>query len=53
MQEFSTTGVCIPGKLQYESQNINQCYFLSFNFNQNKEYRDEELEVKNKNIFAY
>jgi hypothetical protein len=36
-----------------ESQNMEQGYLLSFNFNQNKEYRDEELEVDNKKIFAY
>ncbi|PTX17788.1 AAA-like domain-containing protein [Halanaerobium congolense] len=36
-----------------ESQNMEQGYLLSFNFNQNKEYRDEELEVGNKKIFAY
>jgi len=32
---------------------MEQGYLLSFNFNQNKEYRDEELEVGNKKIFAY
>ncbi|PUU86336.1 MAG: putative AAA-ATPase, partial [Halanaerobium sp.] len=36
-----------------ESQNMDQGYLLSFNFNQNKEYKDEELEVDNKKIFAY
>ena len=36
-----------------ESQNMDRGYLLSFNFNQNKEYRDEELEVDNKKIFAY
>ena len=36
-----------------ESQNLNQGYLLSFNFNQNKEYKDQELEVDNKIIFAY
>ncbi|MFW6001688.1 MAG: AAA-like domain-containing protein [Halanaerobium sp.] len=36
-----------------ESQNLDQGYLLSFNFNQNKEYKDQELEVDNKKIFAY
>jgi hypothetical protein len=36
-----------------ESQNMDQGYLLSFNFNQNKEYKNQELEVKNKRIFAY
>ncbi len=36
-----------------ESQNIDKGYLLSFNFNQNKEYKDQELEVDNKKIFAY
>jgi len=36
-----------------QSQNMDQGYLLSFNFNQNKKYKDEELEVKNKKIFAY
>ncbi|PTW01343.1 MULTISPECIES: AAA-like domain-containing protein [Halanaerobium] len=36
-----------------ESQNMDQGYLLSFNFNQNKEYKNQELEVKNKKIFAY
>ncbi len=35
------------------SQNMDQGYLLSFNFNQNKEYKNEELEVNNKKIFAY
>ena len=36
-----------------ESQNMDQGYLLSFNFNQNKEYKDEEIRVDNKKIFAY
>ena len=36
-----------------ESQNMDQGYLLSFNFNLNKEYKNEEMEVKNKKIFAY
>jgi hypothetical protein len=28
-------------------------YLLTFNFNQDKEYKNEELEVENKRIFAY
>jgi len=36
-----------------ESQNMDQGYLLSFNFNQNKEYKNQELEVENKRIFAY
>ena len=36
-----------------EGQNMERGYLLSFNFNQNKEYKDEELEVDNKKIFAY
>ncbi|TDP82045.1 PD-(D/E)XK nuclease superfamily protein [Halanaerobium saccharolyticum] len=36
-----------------ESQNMDQGYLLSFNFNQNKEYKNQEMEVENKRIFAY
>jgi hypothetical protein len=36
-----------------ESHNLDQGYLLSFNFNQNKEYKDQEMEVDNKKIFAY
>jgi hypothetical protein len=36
-----------------ESQNMERGYLLSFNFNQNKEYKDEEIRVGNKKIFAY
>ncbi|SDL04957.1 AAA-like domain-containing protein [Halanaerobium congolense] len=36
-----------------ESQNMKEGYLLTFNFNQDKEYKKEELAVKDKKIYAY
>ncbi|RAK08637.1 PD-(D/E)XK nuclease superfamily protein [Halanaerobium saccharolyticum] len=36
-----------------ESQGMEEGYLLSFNFNQNKEYKNRELTVDDKKIYAY
>ncbi|MGM0502904.1 MAG: GxxExxY protein, partial [Bacillota bacterium] len=35
-----------------DSQNVEQGYLVNFNFNQNKEYKQERIEQDNKEIFA-
>lgn len=35
-----------------DMQNVDKGYLLSFNFNQNKEYRNERIKIDNKEIYA-
>ncbi|MEC9490226.1 MAG: hypothetical protein UMU04_04705 [Halanaerobiales bacterium] len=36
-----------------ENQRMEEGYLLSFNFNQNKEYKNRELTADDKQIYAY